>query len=349
MSSQDQTITNQFSQRKRDHIEISLKPDSQSLSSHLDRVVLQHNPFPEINFEDVSLNTQFSGCDLRSPLFISSMTLGHDGAEGLNHILASAATQRGWMMGVGSQRRQLFDPEAHKECEVLRSKFPDLVLFGNIGLSQLISLSVDQVQALVESLGAQFMVVHTNPLQEAIQPEGTPVFKGGLDAIETLCSELSVPVVVKETGCGFSSSSLSKLKSMNLAAVDLSGRGGTHWGRVETYRQSPGTQGYKTGLSFNDWGFSTVESLQSAMSLDLPFEVWASGGVRSGVDAAKLLAMGATKIGLAQPILKAALQGEEILNQEMQKLETELAIAMFCMGIENLDQLIGNKELVQWV
>ena len=153
------------------------------------------------------------------------------------------------------------------------------------------------------------MIVHTNPLQECIQPEGTPHFKGGLQALENLCRDLAVPVILKETGCGFSRKTLEKLKGVGLAAVDVSGKGGTHWGRVEARRLPAGHVREAAGESFADWGHTTVDSLMAARGVEWPRELWASGGVRNGLDAAKLIALGADLVGLAKPVLEAALKG----------------------------------------
>ncbi len=338
-----------FSERKRDHIDISLRDESQATLDQFSNLQFQHNAIPEINFEDVSLSTQVFGHDLNSPLFISSMTLGHEGASGLNQTLARAATNLGWMMGVGSQRRQLFDPEAHKECQQLREEFPSLVLFGNIGLSQIIDAPLSQIQSLVDSLGAQFMVVHCNPLQEAIQPEGTPQFRGGLKALEKLCTELSVPIVLKETGCGFSTSNFEDLKNVGLAAVDVSGLGGTHWGRVEGLRMKSDEMGYQVAKTFSQWGISTVESLENGLQSRIESELWASGGVRNGLQAAKLIALGAKKVGFAQPILQAALKGQTELEKRMKQLDHELRVALFCLGIDKVDSLVGKRMLLRWV
>ena len=251
-------------------------------------------------------------------------------------------------MGVGSQRRQLFDPSAFKECESLRSDFPDAVLFGNLGLSQVITTPVDKIQSLVDSLKAQFMVIHTNPLQEALQPEGTPQFRGGLKALEKLCGKLNCPVVLKETGCGFSKESFKRLTGLGLAAIDVSGFGGTHWGRVEGLRQKETDMGYKVANTFFQWGLSTVESLKKGLESGFDGELWASGGVRSGLDAAKLLALGASKVGYAQPILEAVVKGSQSLSEKMEQLEQELKVTLFCLGLINVESLIGRKELLSW-
>ncbi len=337
-----------FSQRKKDHIEISLRDESQASLDQFSKIQLQHNAIPEINFADVDLKTQVFGHSLQSPLFISSMTLGHDGAKELNETLMGVSESMGWMMGVGSQRRQLFDPQAFKECESLRARYSKAVVFSNIGLSQIIDSPVADIQALVDSLGAKFLVVHCNPLQEAIQPEGTPQFRGGLKALTTLCEKINVPVVLKETGCGLSEQTFDALKNCGLAAVDVSGLGGTHWGRVEGLRMQSDELGYQVAQTFANWGISTVDSVENGIRSSFDGSLWASGGVRNGLQAAKLLALGAERVGFAQPILVAALQGEGELQKKMLQLDHELKVAMFCLGIADVESLVGKRNLLRW-
>ena len=341
------TMVESFGQRKRDHIEISLREESQAPNAQFQAIELQHNPLPEIDFNQISLKCEVFANQLRSPLFVSSMTLGHGGAMAINRILAKSCASFGWMMGVGSQRRQLFDSDAANECQQLRREFPELVIFGNIGLSQLMECSSQQIQQLVDSLQAQFLVVHTNPLQEALQREGTPSFSGGREALQRIISDLNVPIVLKETGCGFSQGSLEQIKDLPLAAIDISGRGGTHWGKIEGLRESKDSLSYQVAETFANWGISTVDSLLAAKKVSLKCDIWASGGVRSGLDAAKLLAMGASKVGFAMPILRAAMQGEEVLARLMRRFEFELKTAMFCLGCKELHELIGEDKL--WI
>ena len=334
-----------FSQRKKDHIEISLRKESQSTVDQFSTIELQHQAIPEIDFSEVELDCEVFGHPLGSPLFVSSMTLGHGDSLALNQTMASLCEKKGWMMGVGSQRKQLFDPKAYQECERLRQHAPSLILFGNIGLTQLIDTPVEKVESLVQSLNAQFMVVHTNPLQESIQPEGTPHFKGGLKALENICSVLSVPVVLKETGCGISLEAAKMLKSKGLSALDVSGRGGTHWGLVEGMRLEQGSLGNQAAQTFGEWGISTLDSVLNCQEAQIDCEVWASGGVRSGLDAAKLIAVGARKVGFAQPILKAVMQGEQSLENLMERLEFELKIAMFCIGKKSISAACHQRDL----
>lgn len=328
-----------FEKRKRDHIEISLSSQSQSvIKDGLTSVELIHEALPDFNFSDISIKTKTLGLEVDSPVFISSMTLGHEGAVNINHVMARVCEQKNMLMGVGSQRKQLEDSSAVQECVTLRAQFPKLKIMGNIGIAQLIETPIVKIQALVESLEAQAMIVHTNPLQECIQPEGTPDFKGSFAALEKICKNLSVPVILKETGCGFSTKTLQRLKNTGLSVIDVSGRGGTHWGRVEAQRLSTEHLHSSAGHTFADWGISTLQSLLAAQELQLPFEIWASGGVRTGLDVAKLLALGGKMVGVAQPMLAATLEGEEALVNYIDSLHYELKVAMFCTGIQEIAQ-----------
>jgi isopentenyl-diphosphate delta-isomerase len=261
------------------------------------------------------------------------MTAGHAGGEAINVTLARIASARRWPMGLGSQRRELTDGSARTEWARLRRQAPHGHFFSNLGLTQLISTKPDQVFALVDSLEAAALIIHTNPLQESLQPEGTPQFKGGLKALKAICRKSPVPVILKETGCGFSRDTLERLRDAGLAAIDLSGYGGTHWGRIEGGRAPAESPQQIAAISFAGWGQSTVASLEAAASLKFrATEIWASGGIRSGLDAAKAIAMGARKVGFAKPALEAALVGEAALNAWMTRIEFELKVALFCSG-----------------
>lgn len=338
--------TEHFESRKADHLRLALDPAMEaSGQSGFDRVRLEHEALPEMDFSDVRLATSFFGFEAASPCFISSMTAGHANGEALNLTLARVASARRWPMGLGSQRRELTDPGARNEWTRLRRLAPNGFFLSNIGLSQLIAHSPDDVLAIVESLEAGALIVHTNPLQESLQPEGTPQFKGGLKALERICRKSPVPVILKETGCGFSRATLARLKNVGIAAVDLSGYGGTHWGRIEGGRAPRTSHQATAARTFADWGIDTVSSLENAARASLgKKEIWASGGVRSGLDAAKAIAMGARKVGYAKPALEAALAGEAALDAWMSRIEFELKVALFCSGCETPDSLRKGKK-----
>jgi isopentenyl-diphosphate delta-isomerase len=299
-----------FEKRKQDHIELSLQDRVQAYGqSGLDAVQLYHEALPEFDFSEVNTATRILGHDFQFPYLISSMTAGHQSGVRINQILAEAASERSWLMAVGSQRRELTDVVAATEWKNIRQQAPNLKLIGNIGIAQAIVSSTAQIQALVDSLQAVALFIHCNPLQEVLQPEGNTEFRGGLKAIERLVREISVPVLVKEVGCGFSPGTLQRLENIGVPVVDVSGRGGTHWGRLEAYRSAPESVLYQVGHTFKDWGETTLDSLTNAKKILKNTDVWASGGVRSGLDAAKLFALGASVVGFAQPLIKAIVEG----------------------------------------
>ena len=220
-------------------------------------------------------------------------------------------------------------------------------LLGILGLSQLIQTKTSDVERLVEGLEASAMIIHLNALQECLQPEGTPAFRGGLKAIERLSRTLSVPVIIKETGCGFSRHTLKILRGSGVAAVDISGFGGTHWGRIEGDRNHKKDLRFQAAQSLAGWGISTAESMREALAIKPDYEIWGSGGVRSGLDAAKLLAMGAKIVGFAMPVLEAALKGEDQLLARMASFEYELKTVMFCTGSKSVKEL-HSKKVWKW-
>jgi isopentenyl-diphosphate delta-isomerase len=339
----------QFEGRKKDHIKLSLDERNEAVGlSGFDSFQLIHEALPEFNFSDITLETQSLGSQLRTPFLVSSMTAGHGESLGLNQRLAEACESRGWRMGVGSQRRELNDSKARNEWIEVRKKAPNVEMFANLGLSQIVNLPVNKVSELVEALQAKALIVHLNALQEVVQPEGTPHFQGGLKAIANLSDKLSCPVVVKETGCGLSEGTMLRLADAGVRAIDVSGFGGTHWGRIEGGRNLEGSRNQKLAATFSHWGISTVQSLRNAQSLRGSCEVWGSGGVRNGLHAAKAIALGASIVGFAKPILQAALEGDAELENFMALVETELKTALFCTGCQAPKDLRNNKEVIAW-
>lgn len=338
----------QFEKRKGDHIRIALDPRSQTDGQNgLDSINLIHEALPDLNLKEVEISTSFSfsknSISLSSPLFISSMTAGHEKGQEINIALAKLSSERRILMGVGSQRRELNDSSAANEWKLVRKQAPQALLLGNIGIAQLIQNPIDNIRKLVDATEALGIFIHLNSLQESVQPEGTTNFKGGLKAIEQLVKQLDVPVIIKETGSGFSTDTLRRLQETGVFAVDISGKGGTHWGRVEGLRSEENEALYKISKTFENWGISTKDSLLNAQSASVSYEVWASGGIRSGLEAAKCLALGASKVGLAKPFLQASLEGDEALNKLLDQLELELKISLFCTGCANLSEFKTKK------
>ncbi len=330
----------QFEKRKQDHIELALVDANQANELNtFDSVTLIHEALPDLDFSDISIAGMRLGSPVTTPFMVASMTAGHRNALDINRRLIAACAARGWAMGVGSQRRELTDGKAAFEWEPLRRDYPDVCLFSNLGIAQLISTPLATLQRLTDSLQAQALIIHCNPLQECIQPEGTPTFRGSWQAIADLVRALPLPVVVKETGCGFSQATLARLNDMGVAAVDVSGLGGTHWGRIEGHRAIDDLIRHKASLTFRDWGIDTVQSVRDAAALNPNFEIWGSGGVRHGLDAAKLVALGASTVAFAKPMLNAALQTTDDVLTLMASIEYELKVAMFCTGSRVLSDL----------
>lgn len=329
----------QFEERKRDHIKHALHDASQTLGlSGLESIHLFHDALPELDWEDIRVDSPCLGLPLSTPFYVAGMTAGHADAAQLNRLLARACQERGWAMGVGSQRRELADESGHRldEWKRLRDEAPEAVLFANLGASQILTAPTAAVLRIVSNIQASGLCVHLNVLQELMQPEGTPQFKGVMARVRELCAELEVPVIFKETGSGMSPATLRKIRQLPVRAVDVSGVGGTHWGRIEGLRAADLDRRHRLALAadtFRNWGEPTADSVLAAREI-LPdtMEIWASGGVRSGLDAAKLIALGAHRVGFAKPALEAALQGYEALVRWMDLQEFELKTALFCTG-----------------
>jgi isopentenyl-diphosphate delta-isomerase len=330
----------QFERRKQDHIQLALMPENQADEDHdLDSVRLIHDALPEFDFADISIQSLRFGAVVEKPFMVSSMTAGHQQSIDLNRRLIAACEEMSWAMGVGSQRRELTDRQAAQEWHGIRKDYPRVDLFGNLGIAQLITANLSDVQRLADVLHARALIIHCNPLQECIQPEGTPQFKGCWHALEQLVKILEIPVVVKETGCGFSTATLARLNTIGVTAVDVSGKGGTHWGRIEGHRAEKGSLYQQASAAFRHWGISTLQSIINARELHAQFEIWGSGGVRNGLDAAKLFALGASTVGFAKPMLVAALNSREAVVALMDTIEYELKVALFCTGSRVLPDL----------
>jgi isopentenyl-diphosphate delta-isomerase len=344
----------QFEDRKRDHIRHAMDPAHQALGlGGFEQIRLRHEALPDFNFSEVEIHTNCLGQPSKTPFYVAGMTAGHPDAVQLNRMLARACARRGWAMGVGSQRRDLETARGSgtDQWAILRKEAPELVLFANLGISQLavsdlaeLSKLIPQIRNLIEDLGARALAIHANALQEVIQPEGTPHFKNSLASLDRLCRDLGCPIILKETGCGFSRATLERLAPLSLAAIDVSGLGGTHWGRIEGARAETDSVHARAARTFADWGVPTAQSVVNARkvfgkSSRSTTAIWASGGVRSGLDAAKLIALGAERVGYAKPALEAALEGEIALDRWMETQEYELRVAMFCTGSRTLQDL----------
>ena len=327
------------SSRKAEHIRINLNENVESgLSSGLDYYHFPHQALPEIDLEKIQMGFTLFGKELAAPVFISSMTGGTDQAERINHNLAAAAQQSGIPLGVGSQRAMLEDPSLASTFQVRKSA-PDILLFSNLGAVQLnYGLSVEDCQRAVEIIEADALILHLNPLQEAVMADGNTNFSGLLKKIESVCKTLTVPVIAKEVGWGISNQTAKQLVDAGVSALDVAGAGGTSWTEVEMHRAQNETQ-RQVAASFIDWGIPTAESLQLVKEAAPDIPVFASGGIRNGVDIAKSVALGATMAGLAGPFLKAAVDSPQAVLEVIQRLIREIQVTMFAAGASDLNKL----------
>ncbi len=325
--------------RKADHIRINLEEDVDSgLTTGLERYRFVHQAVPELNLEAVELSQILFGRSLKAPILISAMTGGTDEAGAINRTLAEAAQETGIAMGVGSQRAALEHPELAPSFKV-RELAPDILLFANLGAVQLnYGYDVEHCQRAVDMIEADALVLHLNALQEAVQPEGDTNFSGILKKIERVCSQLSVPVIAKEVGWGISVDAAWQLFQAGVSGIDVAGAGGTSWSQVEMHRAENASQA-RLAATFLDWGIPTAKSIENVYQIAPDIPIFASGGLRSGLDIAKCIALGATLGGMAGPFLKAATQSLDDTILTIQEITREIQVTMFAAGIGNLKEL----------
>jgi isopentenyl-diphosphate delta-isomerase len=293
---------------------------------------------PELNLADIDSSVTVFGKRLSSPVFVSSMTGGTEEAQRINRNLAMAAQQHGLAMGVGSQRAVIERPELASTTQV-RDIAPDILLFANLGAVQLnYGYGIDECQRAVDVIEADALILHFNVLQEAVQPEGDVNFAGLLHRVEQVCSEIEVPVIAKEVGWGFSEQNARDLAAAGVAAIDVAGAGGTSWSEVE-YHRAPTSFHARVAAAFADWGIPTADAIGYARSGAPDLPIFASGGLRDGIDIAKCIALGAQLGGMASPFLKAAHQSTEAVDQLIRETVAQLRIAMLCSGAPDIAAL----------
>lgn len=327
------------SNRKSDHLFINLNEEVQSrLSTGLERYHFIHNAIPEIDLSEIDLQTTFMSKRLNAPLLISSMTGGTKQADKINVSLAEAAQDKGIAMGVGSQRAVIEEPALAAGMN-LRQYAPDILLFANLGAVQLnYGYGIPECERAVEMLEADALILHLNPLQEALQPEGDTCFAGLIEKISEICLKLPVPVIVKEVGWGLSREAAVRLVETGVAAIDVAGAGGTSWSQVEMHRaKSP--ERAAIADAFIDWGIPTADALIEVRKALPDIPLIASGGLRSGIDVAKCLALGADLGGMAGPLLKAAFKSTEAVIALIEQIAAQLQLSMFATGAYEIPAL----------
>jgi len=328
------------SRRKVEHLHIALEKNVnfRTLTTGFEKYRFLHCALPELDLAEVDTSTVFLGKRLKAPFLISPMTGGAEEASRINRNLALVAQELGWAMGVGSQRAALEDQSLASTYKV-RDIAPDILLFANLGAVQLnYGYGVEECRKAVDMIQADALVLHLNPLQEALQPEGNADFSGLLAKIEKVCSSLEVPVVVKEVGWGISPEVALKLKEAGVAAIDVAGAGGTCWSLIEMYRIEQESL-RNVAEAFSDWGIPTAEAVRGIRQALPDFPLIASGGIRTGIEAAKAIALGADLVGIGAPFLKPALLSPEAVREKAMEILIAFRIAMFCVGAGDIKAL----------
>lgn len=333
--------TSDTERRKDDHIRIAQDRDVETSGAGFNDVSLVHDALPEVHYDAIDTSVQFFGHELSAPVFIESMTGGHQNATQINRALSRAAGEMNVAMGVGSQRAglELDDDDVLESYTVVRDAAPDAFIYGNLGAAQLRAYDLETVERAVAMIEADALAVHLNFLQEAVQPEGDVDARGCFEAISRVAEGLSVPIIVKETGNGISRATARQLAEAGVDAIDVAGKGGTTWSGIEAYRAAAADapRQERIGTLFRDWGIPTVVStLECVAEHD---RVIASGGVRTGLDLAKAIALGAFAGGLATPLLTPATEGPDAVIERIGGLIAELRTAMFVTGSASISDL----------
>ncbi len=325
--------------RKNDHIKINLEQDVRSsLTTGLEKIHFIHQALPELDLDEVDTRLTVFGKELNAPVLVSSMTGGTADAGVINYRLAEAAQECGFAMGVGSQRAAIEHPEQAGSFQV-RKVAPGILLFANLGAVQLnYRYGLDECIRAVEMIEADGLYLHLNPLQEAVQAGGDTNWKNLAGKIEAVCKALPVPVIAKEVGWGISAQSAKRLADCGVAAIDVAGAGGTSWSQVEMHR-APDEFLRNLAASFVGWGIPTAESILNVKTAAPDLPIFASGGLRDGLDIAKCLALGARLGGMAGQFLKAAAISTEETVQLMQLTRRQLQVSMFSAGAGDINAL----------
>lgn len=330
-----------LSSRKSDHIDLAISGDvGFRRTGLLEQVELLHCSLPELDWDEIDISTRIAGISVRKPVMIAAMTGGNERAGLINQHLAQVAEAGGYAIGLGSQRAMVktgkVDPEVGQTYQ-LRKFAPTAPIFANLGVVQAAEMTTALVREMLTFVDANGLCLHMNPAQEMIQPGGDRDFRGCLDAISRLVSELDLPVMVKETGCGIARPVADRLAQIGVSHVDVSGAGGTSWTRVEALRAEGDKK--RAGQVFGDWGLPTAVALLQVRSCGFS-TVIASGGIKSGLDVARALALGATGAGMARPVLQALdAGGIEAASALLQQVEDDLKTTMLLTGSKKIEDL----------
>ncbi|MDL4840181.1 type 2 isopentenyl-diphosphate Delta-isomerase [Aquibacillus rhizosphaerae] len=341
-------MVDSIDKRKSQHIDIVLNETVTGLntSTGFESFKFIHNALPEIDFNEIDLSSDFLGKRYKTPFLVSSMTGGAALAETINRNIAEASEEKGWAIGLGSTRA-LIENEKYRSSFQVREYAPSVPIIANLGAVQLnYGFDLEKCQKIIEITEADALVLHLNSIQEVIQQGGDTNFKDLLIKIEKLCRELDVPVGVKEVGWGIDGTVAKKLCDVGVSFIDVAGAGGTSWSQVEKYRSKEPIK-KQAAEAFSEWGIPTVECITSVRKQIGNQTVIASGGIKTGVDGAKAIALGADMVGFGRSVLQAATESVDQMLEVMATKELELQMAMFAIGVKSLDELKVTDRLVQ--
>ncbi len=325
--------------RKDEHLDLALQQGRSPPPNPFDAIRLQHCALPEVDLDDIDLTTQFLGRSLPLPFLMSSMTGGPARGGAINANLATAAEALQIPFAVGSQRIALEGGSSVGLDRQLRRLAPTTAIWANFGAAQLLQgWGIEAARRAIDMIAADALIIHLNPLQEAVQPGGDTRWHGVTGALEQLARQLEVPLIVKEVGYGISAAVARRLVDCGVAAIDVAGSGGTAWALIEGDR-SRNEAGVATGRAFSGWGLTTPESIRVVRAAFPQLPLIGSGGIRHGVDAAKALALGADIVGQAAQVLPAALESAEAILDHFQTMARQVRIACFATGSPNLAAL----------
>ena len=341
--------------RKADHIRICLehKVQARKATTGFEDIHLIHKALPEIDRAKIDLSTNVFGYKFAAPIIVGAMTGGTEEATKINAAIAETVERMHIGMGVGSQRVAIEDKELAKTFAIARKKAPNAFLIANIGGVQLVhGYGVKEVKKAMEMIDADAVAIHLNALQEAVQPEGQTNFEGVLAKIGEIAGALDKPVIVKETGAGIAMEEARKLEAAGVKGIDVGGCGGTSFAAVEYYRSERDEKRFQAE-AFWDWGIPTAASLvEATQTVKIP--VIASGGLRSGTDIAKALALNACLASVSKPVLEAAVKGAKETEKVLSCLKEELRNVMFLVGAKRVKDLatvpvVITGETAEWL
>lgn len=318
--------------RKIEHIEKALLEGSDREWCFFDNYHFEHNALPEIDFHTIETKSIFLEKKLTAPIIIASMTGGDPELDVYNKILAEAAEKKGIALAIGSQRIMLEDEARKISFENIKQYAQSIPLLANIGAVQLnYDVTPSCCQEIIDTLKADALCIHLNPMQEVLQKEGNSNFSNLLNKIKEVLDYINVPIIIKEVGCGISVSVAEKLRKIGIKYIDIAGLGGTSWNYIEAKRENQDTV-------FADWGIPTPEAIAQCSKLE-GIQIIGGGGIRSGLDIAKAIALGANYVSIGLPFLQAAKISQTAVENLIDKYIHELKVSMFGVGAKKLEEL----------